>query len=231
MNPFKGFDVTGNSKLWKNVPKKGLMRFLYVFIYNFSAVIRLNLIFLIFCIPVITLPLALAGMVRVASKMIRLEPVDIWGDFVKSVKQNWKQASVVFYIIAVGIAAACVAFCYYTENGNGSTIAGIGLVICGLIIILLLLMMAYSMAMIVTVELKTRAVLKNALLLCVLGGKNTLSMLLSIIVINGIMVLFLPVSVLFAALMGFAILSLLCFIYAWQPIERYAVSRELPDAA
>ncbi len=72
-------------------PKGGAKRFWFLFATHFDKLIRLNLLFLAFCIPVITAPAALCGMNRVLIKLVRDGHCYMWSDFIGEFKASlWK---------------------------------------------------------------------------------------------------------------------------------------------
>lgn len=83
--------------------------------------IILNVLVLVFSIPVITIGPALTAMYYVALKEVRNEEGYLWKSFWKSFKQNFKQGVIIELIVAVIAAVLCinVITCYrWTYEGS-----------------------------------------------------------------------------------------------------------------
>lgn len=68
------------------------------FLQKMSDLVILNLIFLISCIPVITIGSALSAMYYVNLKIIRGEDPYIWRNYWKAFRENFKQSTIVWLI-------------------------------------------------------------------------------------------------------------------------------------
>ena len=64
-------------------------------------IIILNMIFVVGCIPVITIGTSLSALYAVAMKMARGEEPSVWKEFWKAYKRNFKQATICWLIMAV----------------------------------------------------------------------------------------------------------------------------------
>jgi hypothetical protein len=71
------------------VPPGGWDRVWFVLKTHYMELIGLNLLFLIFCIPIVTIPAALAGVTSILMKWTRDEPVIFWEDFFQNSKPGF----------------------------------------------------------------------------------------------------------------------------------------------
>lgn len=71
------------------------------FLYKISDLVILNLIFIISCIPVITIGPALCALYYVNLKIIRGEDPYIWRNYWKAFKANFKQGTIVWLLSLV----------------------------------------------------------------------------------------------------------------------------------
>ena len=76
---------------------------LFSFLTKVADLILLNFLALIFCLPVITVGASLTALNYVALKIVRDEECYITRSFLKSFKENFKQATVMWLILLVGI--------------------------------------------------------------------------------------------------------------------------------
>ena len=79
-------------KAVRAIPKYGRERIWFVWSNHWITLIEMNLLFVLLCIPIITIPAALAGMTRVIMLWTRDAPtVDFWPTFFKSFKKGFMQ--------------------------------------------------------------------------------------------------------------------------------------------
>lgn len=76
----------------------GLLNRLGMVIYKYLV---LNLLFLLFCIPIVTIPASVAGLFNVARKYVYDSDPSIAKEFVNGFRQNFKQSSVVGLVLFV----------------------------------------------------------------------------------------------------------------------------------
>lgn len=67
---------------------------LYRFLCRLWDILQVNFLFLIGCIPVITIGASAAGAFKVCLHMVDEEEGYIWKEYVKGFKENWKQGTV-----------------------------------------------------------------------------------------------------------------------------------------
>ncbi len=77
---------------------------LFNFLTKVADLILLNFLAMICCIPIITIGASMTALNYVALKMVRDEECYITRAFFKSFKENFKQATIIWIILLVGIA-------------------------------------------------------------------------------------------------------------------------------
>ncbi len=70
-------------------PEKGVRRYFFLLSIHFSKLCGLNLLFVLFSIPIITMPAALCGMNRVLILLVREGNCYLWDDFIKEFKASF----------------------------------------------------------------------------------------------------------------------------------------------
>ena len=73
------------------LPEGGFRRYTAVLGTNLWKLIELNLLFLLFCLPVVTIPAALCGMNRVCMLLIRNGYCFLWDDFWQEFRRSFKR--------------------------------------------------------------------------------------------------------------------------------------------
>lgn len=108
---------------------------LYQWLSRFSALVLLNILWLLCCMPLITIGVSTTAMHSVTLKMVRNEEGYIVRDFFHSFKQNFKQATAIWLIVLVytGVLLAEVVFCIHGPQQARWLLALTGVfIICGL---------------------------------------------------------------------------------------------------
>ena len=66
--------------------------FFQIYFRKFWNLILINLLFVVSCIPIVTIGPATAGVTKLLRNYAREEHAFIWGDFIETAKKNFKQA-------------------------------------------------------------------------------------------------------------------------------------------
>ena len=98
------------------------------FLTKVSNLILLNLIFLLSCIPVITIGAALSALYSVTLKTARQEDPYIWRTYWKAFRENFKQSTLIWLIFIPVIAVIIVDFIFLrAQKGSIFTVLQIAL--------------------------------------------------------------------------------------------------------
>lgn len=188
-------------------------------------------IWMVVFLPTILLFPCIAGITYVSRNYAREEHAFIYSDFMDAIKNNWKKFLPYGMITYVYIVLMVVAFPFYLEQAKANAFFYLPLGLCTTISIVFLFMQYYIPIMIVTFDLKLKAIFKNALILAIVGlGRNlllTLSLALSVIVMLVLIsvnnaVTFLIGSILFIFLF-FAFIAFLINFMIYPNVERYII--------
>lgn len=197
-------------------PEKGATLFYFLVTTHTSKLFLLNLLFILFSLPVITLPAALSGMNRVCMLLVREGVCYVWSDFIKEFKASFFKSIPAFLLTAAFIAAA---FYCFASSQNKEVASFLLLIITVLLFVFGLLIGCYAFAMLSICNLRTRDMLRNALYLIFLEPKADL--LLGFLV-GGIIIAFtgfLPFSIPFALVL-FSFLTLISCTIVHEPIKK-----------
>ncbi|MDO5545063.1 MAG: YesL family protein [Eubacteriales bacterium] len=123
----------------------------------------LNLLWLICCLPVVTIGAATAALHSVVRKMAACEYYTVWRGFWKGFRENWKQGTAVMLILGAVllISLGDIAIGLHRPGMTGIACQFVG--VLGMIAAVLTLSMAFPV--LTRYRLGLGAVLKNALLL------------------------------------------------------------------
>lgn len=204
----------------RNAPKKtGIPLFVETFCREFTTLLKLNFIFLICCIPIITIGPAIAGMTKVTLKMVRDEPSDLLYDFKESFKKNFKQGLILGSLGIMSTFAIICALLFYMQ------LQGIAyylmMFVVSLVGILFFMGYMYMFPMAVSVDLSIKAIIKNSFILSIVSFKNSFIT----VIICGLAIVFgfvfrfitLPLILMF---FSFSFCSFITSFCAWDQIEK-----------
>ena len=215
----------------KNEPeKKRFFQFFELFFRKLTKLIQLNLLYLLFCIPIITIGPATAAMMKILRYYVEEKPVFMLSDFWAAFKENFLQGLLIGILQIVGIWAVYEAFLFYYTRAqlNGLYWILIGLIIA--ITILSLFAGYYVYLMMVSVRLTFWQLIKNSYMFAFIGIRtNVLTLLFS----TGFLVcsiLFIPYTIIVLLLITFSFSNLICafnmrpyvYRYLMKPYYEYA---------
>lgn len=201
-------------------PKTGLAMLIDIYRREWWCIIKLNLLFLLFCLPIFTIGPALAAMSKITLTMVQDKNVDLWYDFKNAFRENFSQSLIAGLILAgagLAVAAASWLYLFYLPPG---ILVYLLLAINLTVILILLLASFYIFPQIVSVSLPLRTVMRNAVLLGLSCLKHSLPALLFIVAITLIPVLFPSVFPL-VLLLYFSNISVFASFAVWPDIKKH----------
>jgi uncharacterized membrane protein YesL len=98
--------------------KNPFARFFEIFFDKYWKLWELNLLFILFCIPIFTIPTACIAMSSVVGKFADWKPVFLFEDFVDAFKENFKKGLGVFLIGAPAFAFLIFNIWLFSKNGG-----------------------------------------------------------------------------------------------------------------
>ena len=103
---------------------------LYRFINKFLDVLKLNFMWILFSLPIVTIGASTVAAMSVALKMTDDEEGYIGRQFIKAFKENWKQGTILWLITIVAVYAIYLDFqLFEAVEGNPIMFLIIGIVI------------------------------------------------------------------------------------------------------
>ncbi|MGN0994872.1 MAG: DUF624 domain-containing protein [Butyricicoccus sp.] len=206
-------------------PKKGVALFVEILGREFWQVVKLNLMFLICCLPVVTFGPARAALARCTMNMVRDQPNDVWYDFREEIKHDFLRNLLIGLVELVLIVSSLLSFVLSLLQGNA--------VLCGIELVLMLLILVYFgylWPMLVTIDLPVSAAVRNTTALVLACLQHSLPAgLLSGLIMGGCLWYF-PVTLPVMLLLPFALHSFILSFAAWSDIRRLVVKAEESDS-
>lgn len=178
---FGMFDPTREGKgVSKNErKKKRFFVFFEIYFRKFTKIFFLNIIYVLVCLPIVTIGPATAGLTYCMRNFAREEHADI-SDFFIQFKKNFWQGLLVWFTFTVAFAVAVFGAIFYNALMKNDNIFGyFGFVVALVAIVILLFMSYYAYMIIVTFKVNFRQLIKNCFLFAIAGlGRNIITTLI-----------------------------------------------------
>lgn len=190
----------------------------------------LNIVFLICCIPIITIGPALTGMSYVTLKMAEGEEGYIVKSFFKSFRQNFRQGTIIGLIMLVIGLILGVDFLILKEaTGSMVTYLRIGIAIAAFFYLMIML---YLFAVLARFYNPIKTTIKNAFIMSIADFPRTIVMIL--ITIGSVIVTFLTETTLMYGILiwimfGFALVSYGNCLFLKKVFAKYMPKEEEDD--
>ncbi len=210
----------------KNGPqKKPFFQFWEIFGNKFWKFFQINLIFFLFCIPIVTFGPALAAMTQVMRRFVIGEPIFVFDEFKTAFKKNWKQ-SLPVGIVDLGLIVLFlynVNF-YLAAIEQGQSMQDKLMLALSLAVGFIIYMMHfYIYPQIVALKLRLPQILKNSFILMVAGLKRSAAAFFSTLALVILMALGYPYSVFLLPLVPAAWMCFIATFCAYPVIQKHIV--------
>lgn len=206
----------------KDAPKKqGLALFCEIFLREAWSLIELNLIFVLFSLPVVTIGPALGAMTTVTMRMVRDKNSYVWKDFVAAFRQQFKRFFLAGLLGLVLAAMVVVTLFLYLPQLSGGAAYVIPFAVAVLVCVVGGLTWIYLFPMAAVTDLPLGTVLKNSFLLGLGCLRHSVPALVVCTILVGPTVLFFPQSVPVALFISFSLANFVASFAAWSDIRRY----------
>lgn len=201
-------------------PRRGVRLLLSIFVQEFFHLVTLNALFVIFSLPVLTLPAAYAAMTRVTGYYAQELPCRQWKEFIRVFRSELLRALPVGLPLLLLPAALCLIGVQYIPSiwSAGSYLI-VSLTLAGAA--LLLMMRYYFFPQLVWSQASIGQALKNSFLFAIVRLFPNLLLLLLHAVLAGIVVYYFPMSSPYLALCVFASINLFSTFLALSGMRRF----------
>lgn len=225
----KLFDLMYNRTRREDGPvplKTGILRFFQIIWVEFWNLILLNMLYVVFCLPVVTIPAATAAFTAELCDMIRDRPRMLVHRFWSVFKREFGPASLLGLVgllcagLLLGLLTAVLFFLppLFTY-----------LVLPAAVILLFLFCMAwiYVYPLLVLTQLPLRHILRNAVSLSLVCARHAAAAAALCGLLLYYALLYFPVSLPFLLFGTLSLLGLICSFAAWAGIRDHVVAQAL----
>ena len=192
--------------------KTGFARFMEIVANQCVNLVKTNLLFLLGCIPVVTIPLSLYAMNRMVRRMVLDQPVKCLQDYGAVFRQEWKQAYLAFMLTVLPLITGGVGMWFYWGYAVSNPLFFLPFVVCSTLFLVTLLSSGCLYGLLDS-ERSVKEAVRLAVLLGVAKPARTVPAALGCYGLLVLTILFFPLSGLYLLLIGFSLPCLLGYFY------------------
>lgn len=165
MGLFYNNNVSGKGVAKNGPKKKPFFRFWELFANKFWTFFTLNLIYVLFCLPVVTIGPATAALTAMMRNIYLERPQFIWHDFVQYFKKNFKQAFFVGILDLIAVAVGVITFIQYARQDEIDTSSQVMYLLSIAAQMMFFLMNFYIYPQLVALDMRLGGIIKNSAIL------------------------------------------------------------------
>ncbi len=208
----------------KNAPqKKGVALFFEIFFREFFELAKLNMLFLLFCIPIITIPAAFTAMSKVTVTMVRDENHFLWTDFWKEFKADFGRSLGAGVLVFLGSGAGVFGIWFYSKMLENSAFFYLPLGLSALVVVVLSIMGFYIFPMLALVNLPLKKIIQNAFLLTFVCLHYNLLTVVIVAVLSFFAYGFFPITLPIFIFVWFSIINFITTFCAYYGIRKFVI--------
>ena len=200
--------------------KTGLARFVEILQLECVTLLKLNLLFLVSCLPVLTIPPALFAMHQVVRRMVLDQPVDCFYHYRTAFRRFWKVSYGAFLLTALPLVLAGYGAVFYLDRAADNPLLFLPFMLCSTVFLVTLLASTYLYGILSTGK-PLREAVRPAVLL---GIAKPFRAGLAALCWYGLLVvavLELPLSGIYLLFIGFSVPCLLGSFYLRTVLKQY----------
>ena len=200
--------------------KTGFARFFEIVQLECMSLLKLNLLFLLGCLPVVTIPPALFAMNQVVRRMVLDQPVDCLYRYRRAFRRYWRVSYPAFFAVALPLVVSGYGMFFYLREAGDNPLLLAPFMLCSTVFLITTLSSACFYG-----ALSLGRPLGEALRLGVLlGVGRPLRGILSALCVYGLLVtavLAFPLSAVYLLFIGFSVPCLLANFYVRTILRQY----------
>lgn len=200
--------------------KTGPARFIEILSLECVTLVKLNFLFLVCCIPVVTIPPAVFSMNQVVRMMILDQPVDCFHHYKTAFRRFWRRGYAAFFTTAVPLLLSGYGLWFYLGRAAENPLLLLPFMLCSTVFLLTVLASTYFYGLL-TMDYGIRKSLRTAL---ILGAAKPFRAVLAALSVYGsllVAVLEFPLSGIYLLLMGFSVPCLLGSFFVRTVLKQF----------
>lgn len=218
-----GYDKPGKGVKKDEREKKRFFAFFDLFKRKFGKLVKLNLLFLLFCLPIVTIGPAIAALFKITRYYVEEKPVFLFSDFFDAFKQNFKQGFIVGLINALLMFFCNYGMQFYISMAETNGLYWIVVVLLCMFMLATFVAFMYIYLMMVTVDLPIFALLRNSYMMIFLGRFTNFFTLFFVALLIAVEYLLFPWALILAPFLLFSLIALIISFNSFQYIYKYLI--------
>lgn len=204
--------------------KQPFFKFWEIYFRHFWKLVGVNLLFIIGCLPIVTVGLAATGATKVLRNISQERPVFVLHDMIQSAKKCWKQALPLGIVDVIFIVGFIVSVPSYNSMAKENSIFYVPMFICLSCMMIFIMMHFYIYILVSSTNLTLKQIVKNSFLLSCIALKTNLITLLVAIVVFLSTLLFFPYSMILVPFLTFSFLGFLICFNSYPVVRKYVIN-------
>lgn len=200
--------------------KTGATRFFEIVQLECVSLLKLNLLFFLSSLPLITLPPALFAMNEVVRRMVLDQPVDCFYHYKRAFRNRWRVSYPAFFLVALPLLLAGYGAFFYLRGAGTNPLLMVPFMLCSTVFLVTALSSCYFYG-----ALSLGRPLREAVRLGVLLGVGRPARgVLAALCVYGLLtvaVLAFPLSAIYFLFIGFSLPCLLANFYVRGVLKQY----------
>ena len=184
--------------------KEGFRRFFELLALNCAALLKANVLFVLCCIPIVTVPIGIFALNRVMLRIVLDQPVKSLQIFGETFRRGWKQSYLAFFLTAVPLICGGYGMWFYITRVASNPLLFLLFLVCSTIFLAALLS-SVCLYGFLTSGKSLQEALRLALVIGIGKPKRTIPCALLLYGFLAVAVLAFPISALYLLLIGFAL--------------------------
>ena len=207
------------------LPKGGSKLFFYlVFTYPWKLIL-LNLLTLLLCVPIVTIPATLSALSRVSMKLAMQGYCNVFAEYWEEWKAAWVRYLPFFFLSAIPAIAGIVVV--WSRIGSIASAADFLLVaVCALVFFIVYVLWCYAFPLFAIIDLPPKQNIRNAFFFLASQPRINAILIALPLGITAILLLFWPWTAIWFALCHFSLMSLLICCIVKPAICEHAIKSE-----
>ena len=210
----------------KGAPKKkAFFLFWEIFGEKFWKFFQINIIYVLFCLPVVTFGPATAAMTQLMRKFVIGEPIFVFHEFVNAFKKNFKQSVIIGIIDVALIFILVYNINFYSAALLNTDDLGMKIILALSVAMgfFVIMMHFYLYPQIVALDLKLPQIIKNSFILMVVGFKRSFAAFFAWFALIALVLLGFPYTTLAFLFVPFAWMNFIATFCAYPVIQKYII--------
>lgn len=183
----------------------------------------LNLIYLFFCIPLVTIGPATVALYNVTCDLVRNRPVSVWDCFARGWKENWRSGVICGSIFIPLLLTALVTIFLFAFQAPEDPVRWLVVVLSSLLLVTVTAVGNCLFPLLLTVRMPVIEAIRYSFILLTREPGSSLLLALSTIIWISAIILLMPYSMAAFLLAIFSLPAMGSSLVAWRNIQKYVI--------